>query len=132
MKFLRKAKDGGPYSTVTGYWLFEIKSLFSIALLRFDNGSRESYHSHAFNSWSWVLRGCLREEHLSDLAPSAVDHHYPGLRPILTRRSTFHRVFSIGQTWVLTFRGPWAKTWREYNPSTDESTVLGHGRKVVR
>jgi hypothetical protein len=33
MNFLNKTKDGGPESTVWAYWLIEIKSLFSVALL---------------------------------------------------------------------------------------------------
>lgn len=129
MKFLEHAKDGGPESYVDGYWLVEIKGLFSIVLLRFAHGSRESFHSHAFNSVSWILKGQLNEEHLDS---GEFDRHVAGIKPIITKRSTFHRVFSIGTTWVLSFRGPWRKTWREHNPITGENTVLAHGRKVVR
>mgnify|MGYP001575993171 CR=1 FL=1 len=62
MKLFYYGKDGGPESHVWGFWLIEAKSLFSIVLLRFENGTREAYHSHAFNSLSWVLRGraCVR------------------------------------------------------------------------
>lgn len=127
MKFFESAKDGGPESTVTGYWLVEIKKLFSVALLRFDNGSRESYHSHAFGSTSWLLSGVLREEHRDH----QVDIHRPGLLPIITKRSTFHRVFSLGTSWVLTFRGPWAKQWREFDPVSMTSSVLENGRTIV-
>lgn len=128
MKLWHKAKDGGPESTVTGYWLVELKSLFSVALLRLDNGSRSSYHSHAFNSLSWVLKGRLREQPLwsEDLI------HSPSVLPIVTRRDTYHRVFSEGTTWVLTFRGRWAKTWEEYDPFTGEIVTLGNGRRIVR
>lgn len=128
MKFFRTAKDGGPLSTVTGFWLTEIKSLFSITLLRFSNGSRDEFHSHAFDSVSWVLTGKLFEQHLHG---NQVDTHRPSILPVVTRRETFHRVFSQGTTWVLTFRGPWAKTWREYAPETGKFSVLTHGRKAV-
>ncbi len=128
MKFFRKNKDGGPKSTVTGYWLAEIKSLFSIALLKFENGSRDAYHSHAFDSVNWVLRGRLAEEHLSG---EFVDY-VPSLRPVITRRDTFHRVISSGTSWVLSFRGPWTSTWQEYNPATDNYSTLAHGRTVVK
>lgn len=127
MKLFKRGKDGGPESTVTGYWLVEMKSLVSIALLRFDHGSRESYHSHAFNCVSWLLRGSLMEQHVD----GRVDNYAPGLRPIVTRRSTFHRVFSFGTSWVLTFRGPWSKTWGEFHPGAGTSSTLAHGRKVV-
>ena len=127
MKIFRKAKDGGPKSTVTGYWLIEAKRLFSLALLKFENGSRESYHSHAFNSVSWVLRGNLREEHMN----GDVRTYKPSLLPVLTFRSTFHRVFSKGTTWVLTIRGPWDETWSEYDPDTRTHSTLKDGRVLL-
>lgn len=132
MKLLACSKDGGPKSTVTGYWLAEIKSLFSIVLLRFDDGSRDEYHDHAFDSVSWVLRGKLLEQLLGTSGAWPESREYePSVRPVVTRRSTFHRVVSHGTTWVLSFRGPWSKTWHEYDPATDRYTTLGHGREVV-
>lgn len=127
MKFFKKAKDGGPDSTVTGYWLFEIKRWFSIAILRFDNGSRDSYHGHAFNSLSWLLCGTLQEQCFK----GGTQTHRAGLLPILTRRTRFHRVFSEGTSWVLTFRGPWSNMWLEYDPRTKEMSTLTNGRKVI-
>lgn len=127
MRFLHVGKDGGPKSTVTGYWLIELKKLFSIALLRFDDGSRDEYHSHAFSSLNWVLKGEVREQALDQ----SVKFHKPSLLPVLTKRSTFHRVISKGTTWVFTVRGPWAKTWDEYNPRTNKYTTLKNGRVPV-
>lgn len=121
-------KDGGPESKVTGYWLIEIKWLFSIVLLRFGKGSREAFHNHAFNSISWVLSGGLWEEFTN-----AVGNVYgPSWKPIMTRRSTLHRVWGLFEnTWVLSFRGPWSKTWQEYHPIANAYQTLTHGRKVV-
>jgi hypothetical protein len=127
MKLFTYTKDGGPESKVSGYFLAEIKSLFSIVLLHFANGSREAYHSHAFNSISWVLRGSLEENMLS----GRVKVYVPSLKPITTRRTDFHKVVSTGDTWVITFRGPWAKTWKEFLPKTREFRTLTHGRRVV-
>jgi len=128
MKFFHKAKDGGPLSKVTGFWLVELKRLFSIALLKFEHGSRDEYHSHAFNSVSWVLRGSLREEHIF----GDIEKHRPSVFPIRTYRHTFHRVYSVGTTWVLTFRGPWSKQWAEFNPETRKYTTLENGRVVAK
>lgn len=125
MKILYKGKDGGPESNVTGYWLIEIKWLFSIAFLRFSHGTREAYHSHAFNCISWVLWGLLEEQHLN----GKIKWHGPSIFPILTWRDTFHKVFSHGTTWVLTFRGPWSKTWKE--DVGGKEITLTHGRKIV-
>lgn len=128
MKIFKKAKDGGPKSTVTGYWLFEFKRFFSIALLKFEDGSREEYHSHAFHSLNWVLKGKVAEEKLEGAIPRI---YGPSLKPILTTRNTFHRVRSKGTTWVFSIRGPWSKTWMEYDPRSGRFSALTHGRKVV-
>jgi hypothetical protein len=127
MKFLSRGFDGGPKSTVTGYWLCEIKRLFSVVLLRFGHGSRDEYHTHAFGSINWVLRGKVVEEGLDGTFKT----HLPSLWPVVTKRKTFHRVVSEGTTWVFSLRGPWAKTWREYSPVTDEYKTLTNHRVEV-
>lgn len=137
MKFLTKRTDGGSDSNVMGYWLIEWKSLFSIALLRFSEGSREAYHNHAFNSISWVLKGHIQETRLETnplvrmLKTFWRTDFKPSFKPIITTRDNMHKVYGIAPvTWVLTFRGPWDKTWKERFNNGDEVT-LTHGRKVV-
>ena len=128
MKFLAVRKDGGQESTVTGYWLVEIKSLFSICLLRFDGKSRRAFHTHAFNCLSWVLKGRLKETFFDGRRAD----HPASFRPFVTRRSDFHKVDSAeGASWVLTFRGPWKKHWLEYRPADEEFVTLAEGRQVI-
>jgi len=127
MKFFSVSKDGGPESTVTGYWLVEIKSLFSIGLLKFENGSRDAYHEHAFDCISWVLTGDLEEDFLLG---HYRNYYRPSLKPVFTFRDTFHKVKSRGTTWVFTIRGPWRDTWRECIPGKGFVT-LTHGRKEM-
>lgn len=127
MKFFKRMKDGGPESKVVGYFLAEVKSLFSVVLLHFSSGSREAYHSHAFNSLSWVLKGGLLELEKDGY----LTYYGPSLKPIWTPRSRFHKVFGCGSTWVLSFRGPWTKYWLEYLPDIEKTVALTHGRKVV-
>ena len=133
MKMFFKRRDGGPVSNVTGYWLIEWKRAFSIALLRFDPGSRDAYHSHAFNAWSWLLCGKLAE-HRVDVIHDSIYYHpvrwiTPSLRPEVTTRDNMHRVISIGTTWAITFRGPWCNRWRELRKQM--LVTLTHGRKEV-
>lgn len=133
MKFFETSKDGGPESTVHAHWIIELKGLFSIALLRFEDGSRDAYHSHAFNSISWVLSGELTEHVLGENDPNEdpiINWYQRSWKPVVTLRSTFHKVISKGRTWVLTIRGPWAKEWYEFDENTRESRVLGNGRQV--
>lgn len=127
MKILKSNKDGGPESNVTAYWLIEWKSVFSIALLRFDQGSREAFHSHAFNCVSWVLKGELLEY----LYSGRWIVHRPSLLPIVTARSCLHKVFGVApRTWVLTFRGPWRDHWHEVLPD-GRAVTLTDGRVVA-
>lgn len=130
MKLLWGSKDGGPESNVR-CWGIEIKSLFSILVLNFGKGSREAYHSHAFNSWSWLLSGVLLEEFPPDLA--WCQWYYSGWSCIRTKRSTMHKVHGMTPSnWVLTFRGPWNKTWKEKRPLEGGRLVtLTNGRVEV-
>lgn len=126
MKFFRYLKDGGPLSRVWGLYIVEIKKLFSIVLLRFLDGSREAYHSHAFNSVAWVLRGTLVEHEFN----GKVNVYTPSLLPFFVPRDRFHKVVSEGTTWVLNLRGPWADEWQEFLPDEQALVTLTHGRIV--
>lgn len=128
MKFLSKSKDGGPDSNVTGYFLVEIKCLFTIVLLRFAPGSREAYHSHAFNAWSWVFKRALTEYPIA-CGPTYL---WPG-RWLYTPRERCHKVYNrhTVPVWAISFRGPWVARWTEVIPATGETYELTHGRKRV-
>jgi len=127
MKFFTKRKDGGDESTVTGYWLIESKRLFSICLLKFEGKSREAYHTHAFNCFSWVVKGKLFEQFLNGSGRI----HQASFKPFITRRTDFHKVSSDGTSWVLTFRGPWVEWWKEFRQREGCFVTLTHGRKEV-
>jgi hypothetical protein len=126
MKLFKKGYDGGPDSGVTGYWLIELKPLFSVVLLKFSPGSRESFHSHAFNAVTFWLKGKILEEDLNtQTKPWA-----PSLRPKLTRRNKFHRVIAGPEgAWAISFRGPWSRMWQEYKD--DRLINLSNGRVEV-
>lgn len=133
MKILFKGKDGGPDSPVTGYWLIEIKWLFSIVILKFDDGRRENYHSHAFNAITWFLCGYLIEEKIINKNRwyKVYRRYKISLLPKITRRDDLHRVESKGCSWCVSIRGPWRDTWEEYCPAHGEVITLTHGRKVL-
>lgn len=128
MKILYKGKDGGKESLVFGYWLVEIKQLFSIVLLNFKKGSREVFHNHAFHAISWIIKGELKEEMLD----GSIIYYKPYIIPIFTSRERFHRVFGeADNTWVVSFRGPWLLKWNEYLPKDNKYITLTNGRKII-
>jgi len=127
MKVLQKCKDGGPKSPVDGYFLWEIKGLCSVALLKFNKGSRENYHSHAFNAFTWFISGNLMEV----LKGSDSYVYSRSLVPKFTPRDNCHRVIAYTDSWCFTVRGPWSRTWKEYDPRTNTWITLTNGRRVV-
>jgi hypothetical protein len=127
MKILSVAKDGGSKFHVTGFWLVEIKPLFSIVLLKFARGTREAFHSHAFNALTWFLKGHVTEHHMDGRSIE----WKPSFVPKLTPRKCFHKVYAHEDTYAPSVRGPWGKTWREYLPERREFVTLTHGRKRI-
>ena len=130
MRLFYKGKDGGPDSPVTGYWLIEVKSLFSIVLLRFEQGYREQYHTHAFNALTWLIKGFMVEQRIRE-EHREWNEYKRSLIPKLTKRENLHRVVAAKTSWCLSIRGPWVKTWQEYDEKTGKFTTLTHGRKEV-
>ena len=129
MRLFEKAKDGGPESPVDAYFLCEFKGLFSIALLKFNIGSRVAFHTHAFNAWTWFLKGEMKEQVTEG---EAYGYWYSrSLTPKYTPKSRMHRVKAYKDSWCITIRGPWSKYWIEYNPITKTYTTFTHGRVEV-
>jgi hypothetical protein len=131
MKLFFKSKDGGKESNVTGYWLIEWKSVFSIVLLCFDKGSREAYHNHAFDSWSWILCGKLLE-HVKEGNNYYTQWIIPSIIPLWMPRERMHKVEGIAnKTWALSFRGTWTTTWKEYFYNENKEVILINGRQII-
>jgi hypothetical protein len=128
MKFFSKGKDGGPDSNVTGYFLIEIKPVFSIVILRFEGRSRTNYHTHAFNALTWLISGTMTEIFPDSIWPKLYTR---SLLPKITKRNQMHKVNSHGVSWALSIRGPWKKTWKEYDPVNSKFITLTHGRKII-
>lgn len=124
MKLFAKAADGGKHSGVTGYFLVEIKSAFSIVLLHFEKGTREAFHEHAFNAVTLWLWGRIVEHILG-----GIDREFCAGDVKFTPRSCFHKIEALESSWALSIRGPWLDRWREWRG--DHFVTLTHGRKEV-
>lgn len=126
-KLFHKTSDGGADSGVTAFFLIEWKPVFSIAILRFNEGSREAYHSHAFNAITFWLKGHVVEEEL--LSSQKRTFKGPSLKPKYTPRRLIHKIVGIKKSWAITFRGPWSNYWIEFKDG--QFYTLTHGRVVV-
>jgi hypothetical protein len=127
MKFFEKAKDGGSESPVDAYFLCEIKPLFSIALLKFNKGGRENYHTHAFDALTWFICGDLVEQDVS----GNLYKYRRSFMPKVTLRQKNHRVIASKNSWCLTLRGKWCKEWSEYNEMENKTITMTNSRKVI-
>ena len=127
MRIFNKTFDGGPNSSVQAYFLIEIKGLISIALLKFNKGGRDVFHTHAFNALTWFIKGDIIEH---DINGDSYIYNRTIL-PKITRRSKNHKVLARETSWVFTIRGPWVNTWTE-DTLAGKHTVLTHGRKEVK
>lgn len=127
MRILEWAKDGGPSSPVDGFFFIEWKGLFSIALLKFNEGGRETFHSHAFDAATWFIKGDMVEELENGFSVPYRRSWFPKI----TKRDRLHKVRANKTSWCLTIRGPWCKYWWEYDDKTSTSTLLSSGRQEV-
>jgi hypothetical protein len=127
MKFMKITKDGGSKSGVTGLFVVEIKSLFSIVFLKFERDHREEFHSHAFNAFTWWVKGSVVELHQDGREME----WSPSIIPKWTPRSCFHKIIPMTTAYAFTIRGPWLNKWYEFNPNTKEKMTLTHGRKII-
>lgn len=134
-----KKYDGGKESGVVGYFLIEWKPFFSIGLLRFSKGSREAYHSHAFNALTWFIKGKVTEErtNVKSLYPVEATEDTkkdfgPSLIPKYTPKNNIHRVVAHETTYAITFRGGWEDEWYELRDNKESFVVLTHGRQWTR
>ena len=117
--------DGGKDSGVTAYFLIEWKVLFSIGILHFKKGTREAFHSHAFNAFTFWLKG-----NVTEIKPDNARLKFSAsFKPKFTPRSNVHKVMAHTDTYALTFRGPWLDYWYEYKGN--KQITLTHGRKII-
>lgn len=124
MRFLEKVKDGGTDSNVDAYVLIEIKSAFSIMLLKFNKGCRQAFHTHAFDAFTMMLSGDMIEEF-----PDMKGRPYKRGKWKYTPKGLLHRVRAFKDSWAFTVRGPWDDTWTELERNIE--TTFTHGRKVL-
>lgn len=122
----RKIETGsGP---VDRWTLFEFKRLFSVYVHRWNVDYQDRYHTHAFDAWSWMVRGSYKERLYVDDNTYMEHDVTPGFRfiPWFTNHSIAN---CRPNTWTVTFAGPWRKTWTETKHGI--ITVFGWGRKRV-
>lgn len=125
--FFKYSYDGGEKSGVNGFWIIEWKPILSLVILKFNKGTREAYHSHAFNALTWFIKGHVSEHHID----GRTIEWFPSLWPKYTPKTCFHKVEAHEDTYAFCIRGPWDNTWNEYRENNKEYVKLTYGRQIV-
>ena len=80
-----------------------ISNVVIVALLKFNKGSRENFHSHAFNAFTWFLFGDMMEERFigkSGQQPIIEHTRYKfGLKPKFTSKENLHLLLRHKTSW---------------------------------
>jgi hypothetical protein len=124
--FFKMSYDGGQNSGVTGFWVIEWKPVFSLVFLKFNKGTREAYHNHAFSAITFWLWGEAIEHHLD----GTIKKWYPSFLPKYTPKDCFHKIEAVKDTYAFSIRGPWDKTWQEYRDN-NLMVTLTNGREII-
>lgn len=118
--------------------LFECKYLFSIYINVWNVIAHDRFHTHAFSSFSFFLKGWYNEEELVELPwlpgkHAIVHHRYSAPFVRFIPRTNNHRMLKSSRNAVtVTIAGPWDRMWSESTVrQPHETRVLGWGRKVI-
>lgn len=109
------------------FTIFEIKYVCGIIVNIFNTTNQDRFHSHAFNAFSWMLRGHYFEEVIEDGAVVTKKIEKSRFIP----RNYIHKITqSTPNAMSITFEGPWESTWNEYF-DTGRVKAYSWGRKVL-
>lgn len=132
MKLFTKKKVALGDGHVTQYTILESKRFGGIWLYHWETVDQMRFHTHAFNSICFLLRGSYTEEVLDRDGAVTLRTVDQWMRPRYLPMGYCHRILEAkGSTWSIVFFGGWAKSWQEYFPSTDTWVRYGWGRVVL-
>jgi len=113
------------------FTFFESKYIGGIWLYNWKTIEQNRFHSHAFNSLCFLLRGSYQEEVLiGDKKELRTVNQW--LKPRFLPRNYTHRILEAEpNTWTIVFFGRWQKTWKEYFEDTQTWVEYTWGRKRI-
>lgn len=114
--------------SIKRFTIIEIKYLGGIIVNIFNTRNQDRFHSHAFNAWSWMIKGHYYEDVIVD-GKEIVTKKIEKSRYI--PRNHIHKITkSSHNAMSITFEGPWESVWNEY---FDDGRIKTYswGRKVI-
>lgn len=109
------------------FTLIELKYIGGIIINCFNTDNQDRFHSHAFHSFSLMLKGYYLEEVIQDnkIITKKIE------RSRIIPKNYIHKITKSSPNAIsITFEGPWGSTWTEYFNNGRVKTY-GWGRKVL-
>ena len=117
--------------SVTQYIVFENKYLFSILFYKWNTIDQIRFHTHAFASFAFLLRGWYWEKVIFNKIEMTNFVNQP-LWPRFLPRNYCHAIQNAKPgTLTMVITGPWQKNWHEYFPDTKTWVKYAWGREKV-
>lgn len=132
--FWKRKTIGLGAQNVTELTILEYKKLFSIKLFKFHktDGKQDRFHTHAFNAYSFLLKGNYIEEVLDGDVIKKLPRNRS--RVLFIPKDSFHRITKSTNCTTILITGPWGKTFKELTDvggGMYKETECGEGRKVL-
>lgn len=132
MKLFTKKRIELGEGHIVQYTLFEWKRFGGIWLYNWKTIKQNRFHTHAFPSYAFLLRGSYEEEVIKNgsIIRKVVNQW---MRPRKLPRNYCHRILKAEpNTWTVVFFGKWQDSWWEYFPDTSTWVKYGWHRKVIK
>lgn len=113
------------------YTLFESKYFGGIWLYNWKTILQNRFHTHAFSSYAFLLRGSYTEEVITNgkIETKVVNQW---LKPRYLPQNYCHKILKAEpKTWTIVFFGKWMPYWWEYFQDTKTWVKYAWGRKVI-
>ncbi len=113
------------------YTLFESKYFGGIWLYNWKTILQNRFHTHAFSSYAFLLRGSYTEEVIiNGKIETRVVNQW--LKPRYLPQNYCHKILKAEpKTWTIVFFGKWMPYWWEYFQDTKTWVKYAWGRKVI-
>ena len=116
---------------IVQHTIFESKKIGGIWLYNWQTIKQNRFHTHAFSSYAFLLRGSYTEEVIVDgkIVQRTVNQRF---KPRHLPKNYCHRILKAEpHTWTIVFFGKWIPFWWEYFDDTKTWIKYSWGRKVV-
>ena len=115
------------------YTLFEHKKIGGIWLYHWKTIEQNRFHTHAFNSYAFLLKGEYTEEVITPEGKIEQRVVNQWMKPRYLPKYYCHRILEAKpKTWTIVFFGKWGKYWYEYFDDTKTWVKYTWGREKVK